>query len=239
MWSYYGSKANIVHLYPKPKHPKLIEYFAGSARYALEYFDRDVVLIDKYPVVINIWKWLQQCSPNDIISLPRPGRGQTLNDFEFDCIEAKHFMGFVIHFATFSPGITPSPHYLNRRKNGINYSLKRIASNLFKIKHWEIRLGCYSDFPNQTATHFIDPPYQHGGHKYICSNKDINFPALGLWCMEREGQIIVCENEKADWLPFKHMKTQNTPRGSAHECIWTNEKTHFDNVQGQLFHVEQ
>lgn len=47
MFSYYGSKSKVVDLYPSPKFGKIIEPFAGSARYSLKYFDRDVLLVDK------------------------------------------------------------------------------------------------------------------------------------------------------------------------------------------------
>jgi len=33
MFSYYGSKSKIVDYYPPPKHKRIIEPFAGSARY--------------------------------------------------------------------------------------------------------------------------------------------------------------------------------------------------------------
>ncbi len=59
MWSYYGAKTSIVDYYPKPKFDKIIEPFAGTARYALKYFDRDVLLVDKYDVIVKIWRWLQ------------------------------------------------------------------------------------------------------------------------------------------------------------------------------------
>lgn len=95
MWSYYGSKTNLVNLYPRPRFNKIIEPFAGSARYALKYWDRDVLLIDKYDVIINIWKWLQQCSPKDVLGLPKLGPGQKFDDFTFDCIEARNLCSFV------------------------------------------------------------------------------------------------------------------------------------------------
>ena len=77
MWSYYGSKTNMVDLYPPPKHDLIIEPFAGAAKYALKYFERDVLLIDSYDVVIRIWQWLQQCSKHDILSLPKPNKRST------------------------------------------------------------------------------------------------------------------------------------------------------------------
>jgi len=54
MFNYYGSKSKIIHLYPKPIFNKIIEPFAGSARYALKYFDREVLLVDKYEAVVRI-----------------------------------------------------------------------------------------------------------------------------------------------------------------------------------------
>ena len=50
MWSYYGGKSKVVDYYPTPKQSKIIEPFAGSARYALKWFDRDVLLVDKFDI---------------------------------------------------------------------------------------------------------------------------------------------------------------------------------------------
>jgi site-specific DNA-adenine methylase len=69
MWGYYGSKSKIVKHYPAPKYGTIIEPFAGTAQYALMYWDRDVILIDKYEVICNLWKWLQTCSKADILSI--------------------------------------------------------------------------------------------------------------------------------------------------------------------------
>ena len=81
MWSYYGSKSKIVDLYPRPKHGRIIERFAGSARYSLKWFENDVLLIDKYPVIVRLWKFLQQCQPEDIMRLPEPTYKQSVEQF--------------------------------------------------------------------------------------------------------------------------------------------------------------
>ena len=59
MWSYYGSKTKLVDLYPPPKTDKIIEPFCGSAKYSLKYWDKQVLLIDKYSVIVDLWRWLQ------------------------------------------------------------------------------------------------------------------------------------------------------------------------------------
>lgn len=237
MWSYYGAKTNIVHAYPRPLHGKIIEPFAGSARYALRYFEKDVLLVDKYEVVIKIWRWLQRCSENDILGLPRRlSPGQTLDDFSFDCEEPRLLMGFLISKAGQSPRNKVTDRIAVDRPNFINYQLKSIASNLFKIKHWEIKHGHYEEIENQKATWFIDPPYQFGGHVYPQSNRKISFADLSRWCMGRMGQVIVCENSKADWMPFKPMTTQKgTMKHVQKEVIWSNMETQYDRLQGSLF----
>jgi len=233
MWSYYGAKTNIVKAYPKPKYDAIREPFAGTARYSLQYFEHDITLVDKYEVIVKIWKWLQLCSPGDILKLPRPKSGDNINHFNYDCEEARLLMGFV----SVNGSISPTHHATVRprhRSNEIGPKLKRISENLFKIKHWKIIHGSYEDIPNEPATWFIDPPYQFGGHYYIHSSKKIDFNNLAKWCKDREGQVIVCEGGKADWLPFKPFTHQNVLSGKNNECIWTNYPTQFDNEQMKL-----
>lgn len=236
MFSYYGSKTNLVGLYPKPKYDTIIEPFAGAAKYALKYFEKEVLLIDKYPVLIRIWKWLQQCSPNDILKLPRTLKDtDRLDVINFDCDEAKLFMGFIIGCGAERPRIKATFRKTIMRPNHINYNLKKVASNLFKIKHWKIIEGDYTMAPNIYATWFIDSPYQHGGHSYVMSNKAIDYSELATWSMERKGQVIVCENTKANWLPFKPMIVQRGSLKTTTEAIWCNMLTIYNLEQQKLF----
>jgi site-specific DNA-adenine methylase len=232
MIPYFGSKSNLVGKYPKPKHQKIIEPFAGSARYSLKYFDREVCLIDKYPVIIDIWHFLQNASEKDILNLPKIQKGQKVSDFNLSDIESK-FMGFLVQASVGTPRNSVGS------LNGINVErdLKRISKNLFKIKHWEIKVGDYKEIQNEECTWFIDPPYQFGGeHQYKFSNKKIDFFSLGEWCKNRLGHSIVCENTKADWLDFKPMaKNVGTNITNTVEAIWSNEKTSYDNIQASLF----
>lgn len=234
MFSYYGSKANIVHLYPKPIYDDITDHFCGSGKYPLLYFEKNVTLIDKYEVIARVWKFLQLCSPGDILKLAIPGPGKTTNDCVYDCIEAKWLVGFIIHYGSFSPGTKMSAHYYRDRTNGVNYTLKRIAGDLFKIKHWTILQGSYEDFPVKECTHFVDPPYQEGGKSYVESSKNIDFKKLGEWCQQLPVQAIVCEKITADWLPFKPLSIQFTSRGVQKEGIWTNLPSAFDNEQIKL-----
>lgn len=234
MWSYYGSKTNLVHLYPRPKHGRIIEPFAGTARYSLRYFDREVLLVDKYEVIVRIWKWLQKCAPGDVLGLPRFKAGDNINKVTYDCEEARFLVGFLVGFGFTNPRQTATPR-LRHRPGAMDHTIKQIAGSLWKIRHWEIRHASYDEISNQEATWFIDPPYQHGGHCYKCNNKKIDFASLAEWVRTRAGQVIVCENTKADWLPFRSMAKQNVLSGVTHEAIYCNEPTIFDNEQTQLF----
>ncbi|MDQ6477819.1 hypothetical protein [Dyadobacter sp. LHD-138] len=234
MWSYYGAKTNVVQHYPPPRHGKIIEPFAGTARYALRYFDREVLLVDKYEVIIKIWKFLQSCSANDILSLPRFTHGENINNHKYDCEEQRLLMGFLIGYAHRSPTDKATVR-ARERPNRLNYNINQVAQNLWKIKHWQFQWSSYEDIPDQEATWFIDPPYQFGGHCYRESNRNIDFNLLADWCQSRTGQVIVCENTKANWMDFKPLVSQQCSSGRNYEAIWTNGQSSFDFKQLSIF----
>lgn len=201
MFGYYGTKYKIISKYPAPKCSKIIEPFAGAACYSLKYWDREVLLIEKYDVIYKIWKWLQLCSKDDILSLPILKCGESVDDYTFDCEEAKWFVGFNIAAGVSTPRKTCTKWKSTLRPNWQINKLKYASENLHKIRHWDIRLGDYVEVDNEIATWFIDPPYQVGGSQYKFHN--INYKLLGEWSKERIGQVIVCEHVGADWLSFK------------------------------------
>lgn len=230
VWSYYGSKSKVVDYYPPPQYDKIIEPFAGSARYALKYYDRDVLLVDKYTIIVRIWQWLQTASEQDIMSLPDLKANEKINRADFSCMEQAWLMGFMVQMGVSSPRLTVSKF----AEQNIPRQKSNISEQLFKIKHWIIESGSYEDIPNQAATWFIDPPYQYGGEYYVKNNKHLDYQKLGEWCKSRRGQVIVCENTKAAWLPFRPMKQL---RGTVHnttEAVWSNLETPYDTPQLSL-----
>ena len=217
MFSYYGSKSKVINHYPKPKHNLIIEPFAGSARYSLKYFENEVTLYDKYEVVIGIWKYLQQCSEKDILSLPILPAGTKINRDDFDCIEQAWLFGFIINNGCATPMLTVS-------KWGavvMEKQIKDIAAQLYKIKHWKFVCDDYKNIENKSATWFVDPPYQVGGHKYRHNKIDYEF--LAIWIKNRKGQVIACENQNATWMDFFNFKEMNGIRKRTCEAIWLNE----------------
>ena len=229
MFSYYGSKSKIVDYYPPPKYKKIIEPFAGSARYSLKYWQNEVLLVDKYDVVVDVWNYLKNASESDIKGLPKLDTGQTIDDYNLSDIERK-FMGFMVQDGTTGMRRTASYFAVKRMDEKFNF----IVKNLHKIKHWEIKLGIYDEIENVDATWFIDPPYQFGGHEYKCSNKQIDFKKLANWIKSRDGHVIVCENTKADWLPFKPMIEMHGTMFKTTEAIWTNQPTSYGAIQTKI-----
>jgi len=232
MFSYYGSKSKIVDYYPPPKHKRIIEPFAGSARYSLKYLQNDILLVDKYPLIIDVWHYLQQATVKDIKGLPELKEGDNINNYNITEQE-RNLLKFCIVQGSASGQNTPSSQYClrNIHKQNIN----RIVANLHKIKHWKIIHGSYEDLENEEATWFVDPPYMFGGEYYKESNKNINFQTLAEWCKNRNGQTIVCENTKANWLDFKPLRQiQGARNTKTVEAIWSNHKTNYDAVQQTL-----
>ena len=215
-----------MHLYPKPKHDAIIEPFAGSARYALKYFEKDVTLIDKYEVVVNIWRYLQQSSIADIVGLPDVSETESLNDIRFNGLSApeKDLIGFHLRRGGARPGRSTGD-----RCDWKNDKL-RIANNLFKIRHWKILLGEYTQIENKQATWFVDPPYTVQKHRYNFAIVD--YPQLRLWCENRIGQVIICGNTDDTWMPFKKLTSMNGTNKQTTEVFWTNETLEY---QSELF----
>jgi site-specific DNA-adenine methylase len=124
MFSYYGSKGKIVSYYPPPKHKRIIEPFAGSARYSLKYWRNDILLIDKYPVIVEVWNYLKNASEQDILKLPKLKRGEKFKDHKLLSNVEKLFLGFV------SQAGSTGERYTAGTMQGVNVSddLKKIAA---------------------------------------------------------------------------------------------------------------
>jgi len=202
MWSYYGSKSKLVRYYPEPTKDLIIEPFAGSAKYALKHYDRDVILYDKYEPIIKMWEYLINASIKDVDSLPKLKYGECIDDYSFDCIGQRYLMGYLVT----SGAATPRKTMTKRAERDFNGAIDSIKKNIHKVKHWKVYCKDYADIINTNATWFIDPPYQFGGEHYKNSNKNIDYKKLMNWCDNRIGEIIVCENTKADWIELQELK---------------------------------
>lgn len=232
MFSYYGGKSKVITHYPPPKYPIIIEPFAGSACYSCKYgLDRDVWLNDKYDVIYKIWKYIINSDEERIRNLPDIKRGDDIRKIDWINDEEKFLLGFCCsngiarpnNIVTTYADKTAYPKSDSRWRPHTTWQLtrQRILKNVSKIRNWKITNLDYKELPDIEATWFIDPPYQHGG-KYYIENK-INYNEIRDWVLKKRGQVIVCENSKADWLPFKPLKEMHGQRYKTLEMIWTNQ----------------
>jgi hypothetical protein len=230
MFPYYGSKSELVKYYPKPLHHRIVEPFAGSARYSLMYWENDITLVDAYEVVIKVWQYLKAASPSDIMGLPKLIKGADVRDFNLSEPETL-FLQMMAGVAVTTPRNKVS--YFAAEQNGRKNRMKLIANNLYKIRHWNIVHGSYEQIPNTVATWFIDPPYEVGGSAYkVCK---INYQHLREWSLDRRGQVIICENEGATWLPaFYPIRKYRGVKNTRIEGFYTNNATSFANTQMKL-----
>jgi 16S rRNA G966 N2-methylase RsmD len=216
MWSYYGTKKRIAKYYPSPEHDIIIEPFCGAAQYSLfaNNWQKQVYLIDKYDVIVNIWKYLIQANQDDILKLPNMHENDNINKHTLLLEEERNLIGFCINCGSASPKKTV------KKFNSWNKTKNDIANNLYKIRHWKIKQDDYFNINNVKATWYIDPPYQYGGQWYKINNKTLNYANLAEWCKKRMGQVIVCENTKATWMDFKPLVELNGQLHKTVESIW-------------------
>lgn len=227
-FSYYGGKSKVIGRYPAPIYPLIIEPFAGAAAYAWRYRQGHYVWVNDIDrTTVDIWRFLQSinCAADLDALIPTIPKGQTID--EIIPIHCHAGLEALIR-AELSRGTQGRRDVPSRATAfGAFYYWPRLAPK-FKvvseaITEWRVTRRDYSKIPNQEATWFIDPPYDNpAGRRY--RHCDIDYKHLAEWCASRRGQVIVCENTGAKWLPFRtlvderigrHARTTNTG-----EAVW-------------------
>jgi hypothetical protein len=228
-FSYFGSKHNLARHLGPPRRPLVIEPFAGSACYSLYWNVRRAILVDIDPIIAGIWRYLIRVSPEEILSLPwRLDRCEELPPNIPQ--EARDLIGFWLDRGMARP--------VSRRSNWARQPQSwtkvwsrtiqlRIASQLHRIRDWQVIEGDYHDAPDVEAHWHIDPPYQIAGHGYVCNSSQLDYAALAAWCRSRPGFVQVCENRGADWLPFEDFREVNNTgiagRGRSVEVLFEDQ----------------
>jgi hypothetical protein len=227
LFRFFGSKWTLAPHYPPPRFPIIVEPFAGGAGYSTRYHRRQVVLVERDPKIAELWRWLIAAKPDDIRDLPLLEPGDAIPETVTG--GARWLIGFWCALTTAHPQnvLVPSSArvptaFWNRRVR------ERTAQSVGAIKHWTVIEGDYSDAPDVEATWFVDPPYQGAGRFYTHGSGAIDFSALSRWSRTRRGQVMVCENVGADWMPFRpfrvgHAATRGSVARNTHEAIWSNE----------------
>jgi hypothetical protein len=226
-FKFFGSKLRSAPYYPEPHHDVIVETHAGSAGYSCKYHDKNIHLFDTDPRVTTIWEYLVRARPKDILNLPILVPGDKVSNLRLPYDE-RLFLSCCVNTSPFRDTLT-------QWKNGQNTGLwcekfrERVAAQVELIKHWKVYNADYeASSMCGKATYFVDPIYQGMAEHYSISKLyPPDYPRLAAWCKSQQGQVIVCEREGANWLPFKPLRsctaTRNKTGKTCKEVYWTND----------------
>src|SRR6185436_18084338 len=162
-WRYYGGKFRSAPRYPQPAYDTIIEPFAGAAGYALRHHDRKVLLVERYPIVAELWRFLIAVKESEILRIPEVEHVDSLPSWIPQ--GGRILVGFSMNSAVTAPRKSLSAGRIKLRAMGRNFEgwnaaqRERVASQLHCIRHWRIIEGEYTLAPDVRATWFVDPPY--------------------------------------------------------------------------------
>lgn len=225
-FKYYGGKwRDAPKHYPPPAHGSIVEPFAGAAGYSVRYPHNLVRLYDVDPCIVGVWDYLIRVSARDLLALPDIAEGETTHDLRIPQ-EARWLIGFWINSGVASPRVSPSKWMRSGVAPGSFWGERTrlmLARQVEYIRHWRVYQASYANIGDVgTATWFIDPPYEGAGKHYRHGSAGIDYQHLGTWCRDRKGQVIVCENAGAQWLPFETLRDVKTTRAGSRsvEAVW-------------------
>lgn len=238
VFSYYGSKSKVAHLYPAPRFDLIVEPFGGSGAYAWRHHrGHEVWINDLDPITYSIWMFLQSDDalgwinqiPDDI------QQGNKASELIPDCPN-----GLLELLRAEANGGTQGSRgvhdQITKFGTAVWHRIKpKLRQAIPVVRDWQITNLPYSRMVNVEATWFVDSPYANpAGNRYRTGFTD--HATLGTWCRTRRGQIIACENDGADWLPFRYLSDRQGVHSRYQlsrtaEVVWTNEEPKGSSMQ--------
>ncbi len=218
---FYGSKWRSAKLYGPPRHNHVIEPFAGSAGYSTYWNPLNVTLVEKDPVIVGVWHYIQRATAGEISKLPDLEVGEDVQALTRLPQEARHLIGFWLNRGSAVPKRRRTAFSARTDKAQLVWgprARERLMAQAGTIQHWRIIESSYEGLQTKEATYFVDPPYIDKGRFY--RERYVDYQRLGTWCQSLPGQIVVCENAGATWLPFSPLATIKSTKGTSAEVVW-------------------
>ena len=236
LFKWFGSKWQSAKHYPKPEHDTIIEPFAGSAGFSLNYSDRRVVLWEADPYLLQLWDWLISRAAADPslvreipVGVPVGHDIRTLGLSQGQALLLKHWQ------RTNNCGdcwkVSPWGHLPGQWTSNTR---ARVADEVGGVAHWEI--GAPIDWVDRPAHWFLDPPYVYNYRYAVGKNFDYAAMCSMVETISSKSTVVVCEAvRKSDglipsYLPFKLSHRSVTSRRKitqshhSSEVIWTRTK---------------
>lgn len=211
MFYYFGRKGRLAPLYPAPRLSLIIEPFAGSMAYTLHHHPNHALGIDVDANVAEAWRYICGLTSEQVAAYPEP----VIGDRVFD----RWAM-----MAAGSHGTSRAESYIwtERMARDLRKQKRLALRHLDYAWRVEYRHDDYRSAPDVEATWFIDPPYQNVRRGY--ERTALDYDELAAWCRSRRGQVIVCEQRGADWLPFQPLREiRGTTNKRTTEVVWLRE----------------
>lgn len=117
VFTFYGGKWRAAPHYPVPRYGTIIEPFAGSAGYSMRYPDRNVVLVEKDPLIAATWRYLLRATEGEVLALPDIAMDQTVDDLDVSP-EARLLIGWWLNGGSAQPKKRPGAWMRRQRENG-------------------------------------------------------------------------------------------------------------------------
>lgn len=206
--NFFGSKVRHARKYPHPRYIKVVEPCAGGAGYSLAHLTHEVVLYDIRSSVTRVWQYLIRSKPDEILALPLILPGQHVNQLE--CSEdGRLLISWALNVGgvpdtTLKRWYAEGGDQMNRWSPKRRFAMAKLCS---KVKHWRCEQLDWVGLLNHSlrdgpATYFVDPPYQEARLNRYGTPK-LDYVELAKVCRALPGQVIVCEQLGATWLPFR------------------------------------
>lgn len=227
----FGSKWSAARAcrYPEPLHDVIFEPFAGGAGYSCKHYDREIVVREYHPEIVELWMWLiREATQAAILEIP-------ILDPETDiravgmCRGQELLVKWWQRTNNHGTRTWMTSPWCNKPGQWTSNTRSRVAEQVSQIKHWTVLLPenkiCLKD-----ATVFIDPPYQYN-YQYGSKLENSFFEGIAQRVRECEAdgcQVIACEaigknGEVPNYLPFRSSHKQVTSRRKTTESHHSSE----------------
>jgi site-specific DNA-adenine methylase len=221
LFPFYGSKWRDAKRYPAPHNGVVVEPFAGSAGYSTFYAPEKVALYDVDPIIVAVWQYLIRVTPSEIRALPDLDVGVSVDTLALPQ-EARWLIGFWLNRGSAQPKKSKTAFSARTERAQLVWSARareRIAVEIEGVRRWTITQGSFETIQPSEATWFVDPPYVEKGRHYRF--RDVDYARLAEWSRRLPGQVIVCEQVGATWLPFEPLAVIKSTKGTSAEAVFT------------------